>query len=111
MARVTVPVTSITRSGIAPAAETTGDPVNFHSVSNSGRMFLLVRNADGVDPHDVTVHFSQTVDGQAVTARTYTIPLTSSRYIGPFPTVYYGSTLNVDVDDAQLFLSAYLVSE
>lgn len=111
MARVAVPVTAITRTGVAPTAETTGDPVNFHSVSNSGRMFLLVRNADGAGAHNVTVNFSQTVDGQSVTAKTYSIPLTSSRYIGPFPSVYYGSTMNVDVDSAQLFLSAYVVSE
>lgn len=111
MARVDLPVTAVNRAGVAPGAEVAGDATNFHSfVNTNGNVVLLVRNADGAGAHTVTIHVAQTVDGQAVTSRAVSIPLTSSRYFGPFPVSEYGSTVLVDVDSTQLKLSTYQVN-
>ena len=108
-ARVAVPVTAIGRGGVAPATPTTGDPTNNHSVANTNsNVILLVANSDSAS-HTVTIHLSETVDGQAVTSRTVAIPATNSRYFGSFPAGQYGSTLLVDVNDTHLVLSAYSV--
>ncbi|MGW5509897.1 hypothetical protein ACWEV9_19295 [Streptomyces albogriseolus] len=107
MPRVALTVTNLSRAGVAPPAETDGDPVNHHSVQNNGRMLLLVRNASASTPRTVTLRLPGVVDGQALTPKTVEIPAEESRYIGPFPTGDYGSTLQVDVDNAELKLSAF----
>lgn len=108
MPRVTVPVTNITRAGVAPAAEVNGDPANNHQVANDGRTFLVVRNSNGASTaRTLTVIIQGAIDGFAPTPRTYSIPAAASRYIGPFDTVAYGSLMQVNVDNAELKLSAY----
>jgi hypothetical protein len=107
MPRVDVPVTQITRSAVAPAAEVTGDPVNNHSIANDGTMWFEARNASTTVARVVTVNFSRKVDGQTVSPRTYSIPLSDTRRIGPFPPGDYGAPLLVDVDNADLKLTAY----
>lgn len=107
MPRVAVPVTAITRTGVAPAAENNGDPVNNHSVVNDGKTYLLVRNSHATLARTVTVRFKETIDGQTVTNRTYSIPATETRRIGPWPQQWYGQSLEVDVDFADLKLNAY----
>lgn len=110
MARVAVPVTTISRAGVAPASETTGDATNNHSVQNNGKTFLLVRNGNGASTaRTVTLRLSGSYDGQSVTPRTVTIAAAASRYIGPFPTSTYGTSLLVDVEHADLKLSAYTI--
>lgn len=109
MARVDLPLTEITRAGVAPAAEVTGDATNNHSFSNDGEVFLLARNSAATATRTVTLRIAQTVDNQAVTSRTVAVPISVSRYIGPFPTDVWGQTVNVDVDHADLKLSAYHV--
>lgn len=110
MARVAVPVTSITRTGVAPAAETAGDAVNNHTVANDGQVILLVRNANGAaTDYDLTVHLQGVIDGQAIDPKVYTIAAGASRYIGPWPTSRYGTSMQVDVEHADLKLSAYRI--
>lgn len=110
MARVAVPVTVVSRTGVAPAAETNGDPVNNHTVANDGRTILLVRNANGAaTDYDLTVHLQGSVDGQTIDPKVYTIAAGASRYIGPWPTTRYGTSMQVDVENAELKLSAYRI--
>ncbi|MBZ6258851.1 hypothetical protein KVH22_25380 [Streptomyces olivaceus] len=107
MPRTPVPVTAITRTGTAAPAETNGDTVNNHVISNNGRVVLLVRNASESTPRTITLRVRGLIDGQTVTPRTVTIPAEASRYIGPFPTDSYGGALEIDVDNAELKLSAF----
>lgn len=111
MARTAVPVTAITKAGVAPTAETTGDSVNNHSIPNDGKTVILAHNTNASSTaRTLTVRLSGSVDGQAITPKTYTIAAAASRYIGPFDTTRYGSTLLVDVDNAELHLSAYRIA-
>lgn len=108
MARGNLPQTQLSRAGVAPAAEVTAVPADGHSTHNDGEVFLLVRNSNGASTaRVVTVLLSRTVDGQAAASRTYSIAAAASRYIGPFPPNDYGTTLLIDVDNAELKLSAY----
>lgn len=108
MARVNVPVTTITRTGVAPAAEVNGDAAQGHVVANDGRTFLLVRNANGASTaRTLTVVIQGAIDGFSPAPRTYSIAAGASRYIGPFDVASYGSLMQVNVDNAELKLSAY----
>ena len=101
MARTVLAVQIVPRTGlnaVFTAANTDG-----HSVANDGRMFLHVKN--GVTATVVvTLVIPQTVDGQAVTNRTVSIPTSNERYIGPFPAGTYnqgggvGDQIHIDFD-------------
>lgn len=107
MPRTAVPVTQITRAGVANGTETNGDATNNHVIANNGKMFLEVRNAGSTVARTVTFRFPGLTDGQPVTPRPVSIPISTTRRFGPFPTGDYGSQLQVDVDNAELKLSAY----
>lgn len=106
MPRVDVPVTTITRSGVAKATPTTGDATNNHSLANDGHTVIEVENT-GASSRVLTVHVDKTIDGQTVASRTYSISAGAVRQIGPFDIPTYGSTLLIDVAHAELVLSAY----
>jgi hypothetical protein len=108
MPRVAIPVNTVTRAGIANATEVNGDTVNGHTLPNDGRTWLEVRNSNGAaTARTVTIRLSQTVDGQTVTSRTKSIPAGTTHKVGPFPAGQYGDNLLVDVDNAELKLTAY----
>lgn len=109
MPRVAIPVTQPTRAGIAPPAEINGDPANDHTMANNGRTMLIARNADAGGAHPVNIRLNGTVDGQAIADRVISVPLSATRWIGPFPVSQYGSQLLVDVDSAQIKLTAVTV--
>lgn len=103
MPRVLINPTAVTRTGVAPPAETSGDPTNGQYVPNDGSTFILVRNANvSATARTMSIPFANTVDGQTVAPRTYVIPAGASRYVGPFDVTTYGSSLNIDSDNAEL---------
>lgn len=110
MPRVNVPVTSITRAGVAPATEVNGDATNNHSLANTGDCWIEVRNSGSTVARVLSAHFVNNVDGVTVDPKTWSIPTSSTRRIGPFPTRLYGTTLLIDVDNAELKLTAYRVA-
>lgn len=107
MARVIVPVVSVTKAGVAAGSEVNGDATNFHEVANNGGTWIEVRNADGAGAHTVTIKVAKTVDSQTVTSRTYSIALSASRRIRLGDPNVYGNPTQVDVDSSQLKLTAY----
>ena len=107
MPRVDVPVTQITRSGVAPATEVNGDPTNGHSVANDGSVWIEARNSGSTPARVVSAQFANLVDGVTVDAKTWSIPTSATRRIGPFPVRLYGNTLLISVDNAVLKLTAY----
>lgn len=109
MPRVNVPVTQITRAGVPDTVPTEGDAVNNHSVANDGTVFIEVENTGAVS-RTLSALFASTVDGITVDPKTWTIAAGARRRIGPFPVRYYGTTLQLNVDNAELELSAYKVA-
>ena len=85
----------ITRNGISPtyvAVDTDGA-----TMVNDGVTVLDIWNVDGSGSITVTVIIQQTVEGQTVPPKTYTVPNTTTAHgdnqliIGPFPTATYNN--------------------
>jgi hypothetical protein len=103
MPRTALAPVQATRAGTVLPAATAGDVVNGNSVANDGRIALIVKNTNGAaTARTVTFAFTKTVDGQAVTARSETIPAGETQVFGPFPPTDYGTTLAVNADNAEL---------
>src|SRR5262245_36119227 len=110
MSRVNIPVNVIDRDGIHndDVTPVNGDSTNNHSLVNNGKCCVEVNNTHGVSTaHTVTVHVAETVDGQSVTSRTYSINAGKTLRIGPWPTKIYGSTVNIDVNSTEFHLTAW----
>ena len=109
MARVIVPVTSVTTTAAAAATEVSGDAGQGHYVANNGRTWLEVRNADAGGAHTVSINLTS-VDGQTVDPKDISVPASSSRRVKLGDPRLYGSRTNIDVDSSQLKLTAYTVA-
>ena len=73
------------------AAVADGGHVDGSSFLNDGeRTFLSVRN--GAVARSLYVYIAATVDGQAVTMKTYTVGANTDYMLGPFPTAIYNQT-------------------
>jgi hypothetical protein len=96
MAELTVQ--NVTRAGLEPSydsAASGGDEFD-----NDGKTFLHVVNTTTACV--VTIDIAKTVDGQAVTDPTVTVPENEDRMIGPFPPNIYNDAdghVNVSYDD------------
>ncbi|WP_282203875.1 hypothetical protein [Kitasatospora fiedleri] len=107
MARGTIAVSTADRAGTVLPAATDGDATNGHAVVNDGRTALLVKNGGSTVSRTVTIRLSGTLDGLAVTAtRTKSVAVGAEVLLGPFPRDVYGSSLLVDVDNAELKIRA-----
>jgi hypothetical protein len=107
---VVVPLTEITRAGVAPPTAVTGDTVNGHFFTNDGLAVLSVANSAGTTG-TVTITLPNLYDGQAVTSRAVSIPAAAVEHkIGPFPVTNYGNPVNFTVSATTLTLRAYHIS-
>ncbi len=95
MARTALTPQQISRSMLTPTYSN-GDAANGHQYVNSGTEFLIVKTTG--TGATLTVKNPQSVDGQAVADRTYALPSTGERHIGPFPTYYNQPDGNVYID-------------
>ena len=89
MARGTISVQTISRSGLEPSyasASADGD-----AFANNGRTFLHIKNT-GTEK-TVTIVTPNTVDGLAISDRTVTVDATTGDVmVGPFPTNIYNQS-------------------
>lgn len=97
MARTALAVQQISRAGITPSYSAAN--ADGHSVLNSGKEFLHVKNGSG-SSINVTVQTPGTVDGQAIADRVVAVGAGAEKMIGPFPPDTYNqpgtNTLYVD---------------
>jgi hypothetical protein len=111
MARTNIPVNQIQRdTGILNSAVTpvTGDSTNNHSMANNGETWIEAHNTNGASTsHNVVVHISETVEGQAVTSKTFAVPAGDTRRLGPFPVKAYGNPVLIDVNSNEFGLTAW----
>lgn len=107
MARGTLALSSSDRGGTELPAPTVGDPTNGHAVANDGTTLLLVQNTGTTVARTVTLHISKVVDGITLTGvRTKSIPVGKTHLFGPYSSADYGTTILVDVDNAELKFNA-----
>lgn len=109
MPRVAIPVTAIVRAGLTPPAETNGDATNQHELANNGRVIILARNS-GAGARTITFRVAKIVDGLTAPTRVVSIPAAASRYFGPFPVDDYGVLMQIDVEHAEVKLTALSIT-
>lgn len=102
MARTVISVNELTRDGLADPAETAGDVTNGNTAVNDGKTFVRVRNADGTTARTATFVTPGTVDSLAIADRVISVPLSSTVWVGPFPQSFYGGSLDIDSETADL---------
>jgi len=93
-----------------------GDATNHHDMTNTGQEFLVIRNS-GASQRTVTLEIPETIDGQAVTNKTFTLEAGETKLAGPFPTPHYNQgtageagKMYFRVSHAELRLQAFKVS-
>lgn len=109
MAATPVPLNTISRTPLTEPAQVIGDPANGHNVSNGGRTWLEVQNADNAATHTVTVNIPKTVDGQGVIPKAYAVPASATQRILLGLPEDYGTLTSFTVDSAQLKFRAFTV--
>ena len=113
MARGTLTVNNLSRSGNDITTMTAADATNGHAFDNDGNVFIVVRNG-GAGSITVTVQTPRTVDDLAVADLTVSIAAGKTYLIGPFPTETFNQSgsdrgkVYVDFDtDTSVALGAY----
>lgn len=106
MPRVAIPVTTLSDAGVADPGEQNGDTVNGHSLPNTGKTVLRVRNADAA-AQNLTLVTPITVGGKAVADTVVSIPAGVTRTFGALPTSLYGTSVPIDVSSSNLKLIAF----
>lgn len=106
MPRVTIPVTELSYAGVADPTEQNGDTTNGHSLPNTGKTVLRVRNADAAS-QTLTLVTPITVGGKAVSDTPVSIPAGATRTFGKLSTALYGSSVPIDVTSVNLKLMAF----
>lgn len=108
MARTALTVQSASRTGTVQAAEQNSDVANGNSVANSGRTVILARNSNaGSTVRNVTIAFTKTVDGQAITSITVAIAAGATAVLGRYSKANFGSVLQLNADNAEVKFRVY----
>jgi hypothetical protein len=109
--RTPIPVTELSRAGVAPPAQTDSDQTNGMVIAaNSGRLWVEIESTDAADQ---TVGFAIpiTVDGDTVADKLVDVPAGATRLVGIFPPAIYNQddrSLNVNPSvDTTLKFRAY----
>lgn len=86
MPRVEIPVTEITRDGVAQPAQTTADATNDHYIAvNDGRVLVEIISTDaGAQTVEVVPNPSLTADGLTVSNLSIAVGAGATVYAGPF---------------------------
>lgn len=109
MPRTNVPVTVITRAGVAGVAPTACDVANGNQCTNNGlTTWLEVTNSAG-SSGTITIQPTRTVDAQMAAAVSHTIPATTTTpiKIGPFSAQDYSNALEFNGSAATILVSPY----
>jgi hypothetical protein len=107
MPRTTLTAVQASRAGTTLPTATAGDAVNGNQINNDGRVVLIVKNTNAATTAR-TITFATTVkvDGLTAPTRSETIPAGETQAFGLFPPNDYGTVLQINVDNAELTISA-----
>jgi hypothetical protein len=103
--RIQIPVTQLSRAGVTLPAVTTGNATDNHYVVNDQNVGLIIENTGAVD-RTVTFYTVKSIDGLTAPTRVETLTAGQEQGFGPFDPAIYGTTLNIDVEHADITLRA-----
>lgn len=106
MARTNINVVQAVRTGVTLGSGTAADVANGNVVANDGSVALVVKNTNsGSTARVLTINVTAKIDGQAVTARTVSVPAAASWIVGPFDPNQYGGKLQLNGDNAEILIT------
>jgi len=91
MAASALTVSTVARAGINITDLDAAANADGNFFTNTGHEFLYFSNGDG-SPTTVTLVYSATTDGQAITNKTVSVPAGKAMLIGPFPVDLYNDS-------------------
>lgn len=110
MPRTAFTAAQASRAGTTLPAPTAGDVTNGNSIANDGRTILIVKNTNAASTsRTITFATVRSVDGLVAPTRSETLAAGETQVFGPFPATDYGSTLAINVDNAELTIQAIRV--
>lgn len=98
--------TTVTALPATASLGTAADTANGNSFPNGGSSLLLMNNTAGSGA-TVSVAFGSTVDGQAVTPRSYSVAANTIAFVKLGPVSLYGSTVTVTASATTVRLAVY----
>ena len=105
MALTALTVTDSSRSSVVALPATNGtvaDVANGNSFANNGQVVVHATNTGSTVVRNVTVPLAITVDSRVPQARAYAIPIGVTWILGPFDATNYGTTVQINGDNAEL---------
>ena len=105
MALTPLTVTISSRSSIVTLPATSGtvaDVANGNSFANDGNTIVLATNTGSTVVRNVTIPLVLNTDGQAPASKTYAIPIGVTAVLGKYDPTIYGSTVQINGDNAEL---------
>jgi hypothetical protein len=105
-ARTTTTLSRTTASVLAASPGTAADATNGDAYPNGENTFLIMNNTGG-STYTVTVAYTSTVDGQAVTGRQFSVPATTMHVVKLGRPDLYGSTATITAQNTAVKLAVY----
>ena len=93
--------TGLTALGTPPAGDVAGNPCP----NSGGRSFLYIEN--GGTARQLVVAFGRTVNGQAITSHTFTVPANFKGFYQLGSVADYGSIVSVTPNNAEVLLKLF----
>lgn len=106
MPRTQIPIAGTSKAGVDAPQKEAADPVNGNAIDNSGNQTILIIGNAGTVSRTVQIQVTATVDGLPVNPRNVSIASGAELVCGPYPVWWYGSTLLLDPEHADLRISA-----
>jgi hypothetical protein len=93
MPRTAIPLTALSRVGVAPPAQTNGDSANgMYVAGNDGTVFIEIQNTDGSTKNVGFALFGNSVDGVTIPDKIIAVLSGTTILAGPWPIRYYGQS-------------------
>jgi hypothetical protein len=106
MPRTRIPIAGTSKSGVDAPQKEAADPANGNAINNSGGQTVLILGNAGTVNRTMQLQVTATVDGLPVNARAITVGPDQEMLCGPYPIWWYGDTLLLDPEHADLRISA-----
>jgi hypothetical protein len=110
MARTAITPVAVTRAGSASMAPVAADVANGNSMANNARLMIGVTNSDAAI-HNFSITPTRADGGGHVTAVSTPIAASTASpvWFGPYSVADYGSTLQINGDNAGIHFQGYTI--
>jgi hypothetical protein len=105
-ARSSITLSRTAATTVVASPGTAADATNGDAYPNSDDSFLVMNNTGG-STYTVTIAYVNTVDGQAVTGRQFSVPATTMQWVKLGRTDLYGTTATITASNTAVKLAVY----